>query len=303
MLQLSMNRLMDARIELVGEMELVGIRGIEEYETKELLLEQLNEHRREIPHQLGTDTYVVELEDGLMVGVRVAEVGELPQGMVPYTIPSAEYTVFRFEAPDSDLIWQHLHLPEVQASYDLDGEAPRFEVIRNRGPEDGGQEIFVPVRAREVKVVALGELKLVGLPLLARNRQEVEGGIRAAMKELAHRLQEIQGLTAAEPLPMIGVFVPAEETQEGSYLLCTQVEDFTAVPDGMAHLTVPVQSYATTLHQGSSSARLRAWEQLDHWIALQGYERIQRAWHLEIYETFDAQADLVHVTLYSAVTV
>ncbi|QYR24378.1 GyrI-like domain-containing protein [Paenibacillus sp. sptzw28] len=203
--------------------------------------------------------------------------------MVGYTIQADEYAVFRFEEKHIADFWDYFCSIDNQALYNLNIEKPRFEIFNKELQPKGVTEIYFPTHDREVKVVALGEIKLVGIRVVCETGEQYAEEIPGAFAELTRRLEEIPG--RIEPERIIGAFFVSDESaEEDGYWACVEVEQFVSVPQEMEAITVPPQSYAVTVHRGRVNQISKTYELLHKWIAENGYERVLRAWHLEQYE-------------------
>ncbi|UVI30854.1 effector binding domain-containing protein [Paenibacillus spongiae] len=300
--QINLEELIQVRTAVTEKVHLVGLKGANDYEVEKRMFAELKARNDEIPNRIGADEYLVIFGDGLLVAAQVTEFGQLPEGMTAYTLEPDEHAVFRFEEKHICAFWEYFCSPDNQAKYNLNIDKPRFEIFKESLQPAGMTEIYFPTHDREVKVLALGELKLVGLRVICKNGGEYKTEIPKAAAELKRRIGDIDSKT--EPQRMIGVFVPGDYSQqEDGYWVCVQVDDVASVPEGMTSLIVPPQSYAVTLHKGRIDMIFRTYELLHHWIAEHGYERIQRSWHLEIYEQWGTPSDTVEVMLHDTITV
>jgi predicted transcriptional regulator YdeE len=248
-----------------------------------VLLAQLRARRAEIVNLQSEDEYLVIVPGGLLVAAPVTAIADVPEGMVGYIIQADEYVVFRFEEKHIRDFWSYFSSIDNQSLYNLNIEKPRFEIFNKELQPAGMTEIYFPTHDREVKVVALGELKLVGIRVICENNKQYGEEIPRAFAELARRLEDIPG--RVEPERTFGAFFVSDESEEeDGYWVCTEVEQFVTVPEGMEAVTVPPQSYAVTVHHGRADQMPKTYELLHRWIAENGYERVLRAWHLEQYE-------------------
>ncbi|TYP70686.1 GyrI-like domain-containing protein [Paenibacillus methanolicus] len=296
---------MDIRMKAKGamteEIRLVGFRGIQPHETEQVLFGQLKERGGEIPHMLGTETYLVTLRDGLVAARRVSAFGELPPGMIPFTLHPAEHLVFRFEERQIPAFWRHFNEEAHREAYNLDFDQPRFEVFTDALQPRGMTEIYVPVRKREVRVVARGEMLLAGIRIPAAYRDGA-AFLDWARSEGAARLERITGRIGADG--WIRLFTPAgAEGAEEEGWLCAQVDREGDAPEAETVHAIPAQSYAVTEHIGPAAAADFAYALLRNWVAAHEYERIGRIQQLEMYETIDFEAGLVRACVYEPITV
>ncbi|MCQ6562494.1 effector binding domain-containing protein [Paenibacillus mendelii] len=300
--KVNLEDLIEVRTAVTEHVHLVGLRGANDYEVEKRMFAELKERIDEIPNRVGSDEYLVIFCDGLLVAAQVTEFGDLPEGMAAYTLEPDEHVVFRFEEKHICEFWDYFCSEDNQAKYNLNIAKPRFEIFKESLQPAGMTEIYFPTHDREVKVLALGELKVVGLRVICKDGDAYKNEIPKAAVELKRRIGEIANRVVPER--MIGVFVAGDYSQdEDGYWVCVQVEEIADVPEGMSSLTVPPQSYAVTLHKGRTDMIFRTYELLHHWIAEHGYERVQRSWHLEIYEQWGEPADTVEVLLHDTITI
>ncbi|MFB9325835.1 hypothetical protein ACFFSY_07830 [Paenibacillus aurantiacus] len=298
----AMDRPMQIRGVMTEEIKLVGFRGIEAHETEQLLFGQLRERGGEIPHVLGTEEYLVTLSDGRVAARRVSAFGELPPGMIPFTLHPAEHLVFRFEERHIPAFWRYFSEMAHRAAYNLDFEQPRYEVFTDALQPRGMTAIYVPVQAREVQVVARGEMLLAGIRIPAENR-ETAAFLDWAQGEGAARLARMTGKDGADG--WIRLFTPAAgptgADEEG--WLCAEIDRDIDAPEAEALYAIPAQSYAVTEHRGPASAADFTYALLRDWVAAHGYERMGRFHRLEMYETIDFEAGLARACVYEPITV
>jgi predicted transcriptional regulator YdeE len=151
-----------------------------------------------------------------------------------------------------------------------------------------------------MKVVELGEMKLVGLRVVCPgDRYVIE--IPKAILVLKERLQEIK--RTVSPIRLIGAFIPGDYTEEeDGYWACVEVKEYEDIPEGMTTLTVPAQQYAVIRHIGPNTGTRHTYEKLHAWMAENGLERLLRSWHLEISEQWEiADADQLELHLYDTI--
>lgn len=297
----SMDRLMQTRGVMTEEFLLVGFRGIQAHETEQLLFGQLKERGGEIPHVLGPEEYLVTLTDGLFAGRRVSAFGELPPGMIPFTLHPGEYLVFRFEERHIPAFWRYFNEEEHREAYNLDFGQPKFEIFMKSLQPSGLTEIYVPVRTREVRVVARGEMLLAGIRIPAEKR-EATAFLDWVQAEGAARLERMTGKRAADEA--IRLFTPAgtEGIAEEGWL-CAEIDRDIDAPEAEATFAIPAQSYAVTEHRGPASAMDFTYALLRDWVAAHGYERVGRVQRLELYESIDFDGSLARACVYEPITV
>lgn len=124
--------------------EIVGFKGMG-LQDEHLLFEQLQARKHEIAHQISDEEYLVISPKGLVVGVRVSQVVELPEKMVHITIPADDYMIFRFEEKMIGDFWEYFSKTNNRAKYKLDCDKMRFEIFKEELQPKGMTEIYVPV--------------------------------------------------------------------------------------------------------------------------------------------------------------
>lgn len=133
---------------------------------------------------------------------------------------------------------------------------------------------------RPVKVVELSEKRLVGIRVVCSGDQYANE-IPIASLKLKERLNEIHDVI--NPAKLVGAFIAGDfSEEEDGYWVCVEVNEIRQVPEGMVSLIVPKQKYAVMRHNGPNYEIRNTYEELHHWIKENHYERLQRAWHLEI---------------------
>lgn len=102
---------------------------------------------------------------------------------------------------------------------------------------------------------------------------------------------------------MIGAFFVEDLTEEeDGYWVCVEVNDITAVPDGMVSVVVPKQKYAVQRHKGPNYEVRNTYEELHNRIKENKHERLLRSWHLEISDEWgDGDANHIEVDLYDTI--
>ncbi|MBW7457442.1 effector binding domain-containing protein [Paenibacillus sepulcri] len=291
---------MQVRTVVIEKIHLVGLLSRDGLKKEPELRGELSARAAEIANRTGEDEYLVIIPGGLLAAVPVTSIADVPDGMMGYTLMGDEYVSFSFEAGQAAAFWDFFGKPENLARYHLDTEKPRFEIMREALQLSGRTEVYFPLKERDVKVVVLPELKLIGIRVAAADAAGYAEQIPPAFERLRARREEIAG--RVEPEKLYGAFYVSSETeQEEGYWACAEVEDILSVPEGMEAVKVPPQSYAVTDHRGQISQIFQTYEQLHKWIADKGYERVLHAWHLEQYEAAGRGAVIVH--LHDTITV
>lgn len=151
-----------------------------------------------------------------------------------------------------------------------------------------------------MKVVELNEKKLVGIRVVCAGHQYVKEIPRAAV-QLKERLTEIRELV--HPARLIGAFIAGDfSEEEDGYWVCVEVNEIKEVPQGMVSLVVPKQKYAVLRHTGPNLEIRAAYERLHQWIEENEFERVPRAWHLEISEDWGNEGIInIETDLYDTV--
>lgn len=138
-----------------------------------------------------------------------------------------------------------------------------------------------------MKVVELGEKKLVGLRVVCPGDQYVHEIPKASFK-LKERLNEIRDVIS--PARLVGAFIVGDfSEEEDGYWVCVEVSEIGQVPEGMVSLIVPKQKYAVIRHKGPNDEIRNTYEKLHHWMDENKLERLQRSWHLEITDEWGNQ--------------
>jgi len=131
-----------------------------------------------------------------------------------------------------------------------------------------------------MRVVELNGKKLVGLRVVCSGDEYAFEIPKAAVK-LKERLNEINDVLS--PARLVGAFVVGDfSEEEDGYWVCVEVNKVNHVPEGMVSIEIPAQRYAVVRHTGSHAEIGNTYEDLHKWIANHNFERIHRAWHLEI---------------------
>ncbi|MBD7963624.1 GyrI-like domain-containing protein [Fictibacillus norfolkensis] len=142
------------------------------------------------------------------------------------------------------------------------------------------------------------EIKLVGLRVLCEGNQYIHE-IPKASTALRSQLQSIQHVVDSSK--QIGAFVvDAQTKQEDGYWVCVEVEKYEDVPADMVELTIPPQKYAVTKHIGRNDEIKNSYEILHNWIQKNGYIRLLKNWHIEIFHTFNV-GDQLEIDLYDTI--
>ncbi|MEF7439844.1 GyrI-like domain-containing protein [Paenibacillus lautus] len=151
-----------------------------------------------------------------------------------------------------------------------------------------------------MKVVELNRMNLVGIRVVCPGDQYVHE-IPKASVIFKERLNEISGVV--QPARLIGAFFVEDLTEEeDGYWVCVEVNDITAVPDGMVSVVVPKQKYAVQRHKGPNYEVRNTYEELHNRIKENKHERLLRSWHLEISDEWgDGDANHIEVDLYDTI--
>lgn len=151
-----------------------------------------------------------------------------------------------------------------------------------------------------MKVVELNRMNLVGIRVICPGDQYVHEIPRASVI-FKERLNEISGVV--QPARLIGAFFVEDLTEEeDGYWVCVEVNDITAVPDGMVSVVVPKQKYAVQRHKGPNYEVRNTYEELHNRIKENKHERLLRSWHLEISDEWgDGDANHIEVDLYDTI--
>ncbi|ARI78688.1 GyrI-like domain-containing protein [Halobacillus mangrovi] len=139
-------------------------------------------------------------------------------------------------------------------------------------------------------VTEIRKKKLVGFRVVCEDMAGYGQVIPKASMVLDRRKGEIKNLV--EPVKLIGAFKAAETCEEDDgYWVCYEVESFEDIPDGMASLTVPEETYAVLHFRGHASEIYSVYEHLHQWIEENGYNRSPEKWTLEIYSKWTETED------------
>jgi len=141
----------------------------------------------------------------------------------------------------------------------------------------------------ETKIVNKEAFKAVGVKWIGSFEQAAKGEIKSFHKEFLERKNEIKG--AVNPENIIGLSYHI--TENGfTYYLALEVEEGTAIPEGMEFISVPACTFATTEYKGA--AVHEAYTALYTWIKQNGYNLSQSDLeHLEEYPgSFDPVIDV-----------
>lgn len=125
---------------------LVGFQGQSLAEENELF-DRLNARLQEITNRKNDHPYMIVAgsEPAPVVAVEVVEPGQVPEGMIRYTLPEGEYVVFSFEERYIGEFWEQVCTPERQADYGIDLSKPRFEVFAPELQAANRVEWYIPV--------------------------------------------------------------------------------------------------------------------------------------------------------------
>lgn len=143
---------------------------------------------------------------------------------------------------------------------------------------------------QDENVINLEELKLVGFRVLCAEDQYAKEIPKTSMI-LTNRQNEIKNAINKEI--QYGAFiVDTHAESEDGYWVAVAVDKFENIPDGMVTLRIPPQRYATATYHGSNKGIFEAYEQLHKWTFEQGFNRLRDKWHLEMYKSWQDQANL-----------
>ncbi len=157
---------MTPRIEVLGELKLVGLRmtmSISANKTRELWQNFLR-RRKDIPNTVGKNLYSIQLYDDhyfktfnphstfeKLAAIEVTNFNAVPPDMEAFTLPSGLYAVFLHKgaaatAPTTFNYIFSTWLPDSEYSLDI---RPHFEVLgekyKNDDPESE-EEIWIPIK-------------------------------------------------------------------------------------------------------------------------------------------------------------
>ena len=160
---------MEARIELLAEKKLVGIRmkmTFSENKTGDLW-RSFMPRRKEVMNNLGTELYSMQIYPHLFfdnfnpngefekwAAVEVKRFDTIPDGMEAFTLPGGTYAVFLYKGAASAAAgtFEYIFKSWLPGSdYTLDNR-PHFEILgekyRNESP-DSEEELWIPIKPRE----------------------------------------------------------------------------------------------------------------------------------------------------------
>jgi predicted transcriptional regulator YdeE len=133
----------------------------------------------------------------------------------------------------------------------------------------------------EMRIRELEALQLVGIRVVCADEAGYIDAIPQASYQLRHRLDEISGVI--DPHLMVGVYKPGDTVaEEDGYWVCTRVDRFEAVPEGMMAVSVPAQRYAVKWHYGPRSKVGETYRKLHKLMDDAGLLRNSQAWHIEM---------------------
>lgn len=137
-----------------------------------------------------------------------------------------------------------------------------------------------------IKVKKIGELKLIGFRVVCPGDQYIIEIPKAAY-ELKERVHEIQHLINKQV--QFGAFIAEDTTGDlDGYWVGMEVERIDVIPPGMVSLTVPPQTYVSTLYHGANDGIRDAYRDMHEWAEINGYERRRDLWHVEKFYRFDS---------------
>jgi len=151
-----------------------------------------------------------------------------------------------------------------------------------------------------VKIVELNEKKLVGIRVVCSGDEYADEIPKAAFI-LKQRLNEIEDVI--HPARLVGAFFAGDFSEdEDGYWVCVEVNETNQVPKGMVSVNIPKQRYAVLRHKGPNYEISHTYGTLHRWIKENNYERLQRAWHLEISDEWGMKdANHVEVDLHDTI--
>ena len=118
----------------------------------------------------------------------------------------------------------------------------------------------------ETKIVNKEAFKAVGVKWIGTFEQAAKGEIKDFHKKFLNSKNQIK--SAVNPENIIGLSYHITE-QGFTYYLALEVEEGTAIPDGMEMISVPACTFATTEYKGA--AVHEAYTALYTWIKEHGY--------------------------------
>ncbi|WP_409344315.1 effector binding domain-containing protein [Paenibacillus sp. MBLB4367] len=131
----------------IGAVRLIGIQG-GKLEDQHDLFAQMEARVGEIASRKSDHPYLIILPNGLvpLVAVEVEPAGEVPEGMVAYTLPEDEYVLFHFAEAHIGEFWGSICSEENQVRYGIDLSKPRFEMFAPNLQPKGMVEWYLPVK-------------------------------------------------------------------------------------------------------------------------------------------------------------
>jgi predicted transcriptional regulator YdeE len=138
-----MEGFVQTRVAKLRSVELVGFLG-EHLEDERKLFNQLEQNISELKSM---NRYLVILP-GIcpLVAVEFDELGDVPEGMMSYTLPDGEYVIFRFEKKHVGEFWSNICTEENQAKYNIDLSKPRYEIFTSTLQPTGTLEWRIPTK-------------------------------------------------------------------------------------------------------------------------------------------------------------
>ncbi|HMK06617.1 MAG TPA: GyrI-like domain-containing protein [Flavobacterium sp.] len=158
----------EPRIEMLAEKKLVGGKIIMSFSANKTveLWRNFMPRRNEITNTIGTDLYSVQIyssrffeainpnaEFQKWATMEVSDLGQIPDGMEPFTLHSGIYAVFQYKGnpTEADETFKYIFGTWIPASdYVLD-DRPHFEILGEKyknGDPDSEEEIWIPIRPK-----------------------------------------------------------------------------------------------------------------------------------------------------------
>ncbi|MBT2660050.1 GyrI-like domain-containing protein [Bacillus sp. ISL-45] len=147
----------------------------------------------------------------------------------------------------------------------------------------------------EAKVVKKEAFKAIGVKWVGTFEQAAKGEIKVFHKKFLNSKNQIK--YAVNPENIIGLSY--DNTENGfTYYLALEVEEGTAIPEGMEIISVPACTYATTEYKGAAVSE--AYTGLYTWIKQNEYTlRQSDLEHLEEYPgSFDPVTDVPELKIH-----
>ncbi|UCZ53518.1 GyrI-like domain-containing protein [Bacillus shivajii] len=98
------------------------------------------------------------------------------------------------------------------------------------------------------------------------------------LMEIAHEIPHEEGVTVA----FYGPGEPPAPDVVGTYYATVLVDDTSPLPEGMSSVMIPARKFMRMTHKGEIHKIRETYDELDAWIAEQGYEH-EYDWIVEVY--------------------